>query len=255
MTEARPVVGLSASDQHAVFGAWDTTATLVPTAYVQMVERAGGIPVLLPPPGTQQAATGGDLERRAAEQAAHIVKRLDAVVLTGGTDIAPALYGEDPHERTQPAEPTRDAFELALVAACAERDLPLLGICRGLQLLNVARGGTLDQHLADAGESPHLESPGCFSHHRVQLEEGSTLASIYAHHGGRAQVVACHHHQGVARLGRGLVVSARGGDGVVEALEAPDERWLVAVQWHPEADADPSLFEALVAVASGEQGR
>ncbi len=258
-----PVVGLSASDQHVRYGAWDTTATLVPAAYVRMVELAGGIPVLLPPPaepaGERAAGApardrpGGDfVGRRAAEHAARVVERLDAVVLTGGTDVDPALYGEDPHERTQPADPARDAFELALVAACEERDLPLLGICRGLQLLNVARGGSLVQHLADAGESAHLDSPGRFSHHPVRLEEGSAVDSVYGPRGVREQVVACHHHQGVARLGRGLVVTATGGDGVVEALEAPGSRFVVAVQWHPEADGDPSLFEALVAAAASQ---
>ncbi len=261
MSGPRPVVGLSASDQHARYGAWDTTATLVPAAYVRMVELAGGIPVLLPPPAdpaggpaasapARDRPDGDRLRRLATEHAAAVVERLDAVVLTGGADVDPSLYGEERHERTQPADSARDAFELALVSACEERDLPLLGICRGLQLLNVARGGSLVQHLADPGESYHLGRPGSFSHHPVRLEEGSGLESIYRSRGGRDQVVACHHHQGVARLGTGLVVSATGGDGVVEALEAPGSRFVVAVQWHPEADGDPALFEALVSAAS-----
>jgi putative glutamine amidotransferase len=211
---------------------------LVPAAYVRALEMSGAVPLLLVPP-----SSGADDAKAPREAACAAAERLDAVVLSGGADLVPALYGEDPHEQTQRPEPARDAYELALLAACASRGMPVLAICRGMQLLNVSRGGTLVQHLPDlAGGPDHMPDPGSFVPRAVRVVEGSRLASVL---GRTDPVVPCHHHQAVDRVGRGLVVSARSDDGVIEALEDPGSGFLLAVQWHPEVDRDHSLFDAL----------
>lgn len=234
-----PVIGVSAADQRARWGYWDTQAALVPSAYLRALEACGAIPVLLCAP----AAVAGE-ERRADTAASGVVGRIDALVLTGGADVDPALYGQDVHESTQNPEPARDAYELALLRECEQRGVPVLAICRGMQLLNVSRGGTLCQHLPDADGGPdHMLEAGSFTPRKVRVAEGSRLGVVL---GKRRVVVPCHHHQAVDRLGEGLVVSAVAEDGVIEAVEDPTSRFLVAVQWHPEAGDDPSLFEALV---------
>jgi putative glutamine amidotransferase len=205
-----------------------------------MVEAAGGVPVLLVPPAT---GTPEKIRLSAAEAA---IQSLDALVLTGGTDVDPALYGAVPHERSQRPDVGRDAYELAVVAAAATRDLPLLAICRGMQLLNVARCGTLVQHLPDLpGRRSHQASPGQFAAHCVDAHPRSRLASLY----GSALSVLCHHHQAVDQVGQGLVISATAEDGTIEALDDPAARFVMAVQWHPEEGKDATLFRALVAAA------
>ena len=200
---------------------------------------AGGVPVLLPPVPGIAAAVG----------------RLDALVLTGGGDIDPAAYGAAPHPRTGGVSAGRDQAELELLAAALAAGLPVLGICRGLQLLNVARGGTLHQHVADlgtAGDSGHTPAPGTFGSHPVRVAPGSLLAGILAADGPLA--VATAHHQAIDRLGDGLTATAWAQDGLVEAVElagGEHHPFVLAVQWHPEAGRDPRLFQALVAAARG----
>jgi len=228
----KPVIAVSAGDQRARWGAWDEMATVVPSAYMRAVNAAGGVPVVVAP--TTDAET--------------IAERLDGLVLTGGADLDPQLYGEGPHPEAQNPDYDRDVFELQILEACVSRDVPVLAICRGLQLLNVARGGSLFQHLPDeVGTSMHLPTPGSFGRHRVRIELDSRLGRIL----GRERAdVPTHHHQGIDRLGKGLLPVAWSEDDVVEAVEDPELGFLVAVQWHPEAGDDLTLFEALVEAAS-----
>ncbi len=232
----RPVVGLTCYSVPARWGVWDMEAALLPRPYVDAVARAGGVPVLLPPlPGLVE----------------EMLDRLDALVLAGGPDIAPSQYGRVPGPHTQPASPQRDAAELGLLSGAVERELPVLAVCRGMQLLNVARGGTLHQHLPDVPGLPpdhdHSPGPGQFGRHPVHVAEGTRLARAL----GRLEVdaVPAYHHQGIEVLGAGLVESAWAGDGLVEAVEDPALPFCLGVQWHPEAGQDPSLFRALVAAA------
>jgi len=233
MTGRQPLIGLSAYCEEAQWAYWRKPAVLLPASYAEQVAAAGGIPVLLPPlPGVAGA-----------------VGRLDGLLLTGGGDIDPGRYGAQPHPRTGRVSASRDAAELALVDAAMAAGLPVLGVCRGMQLLNVARGGTLCQHLAsDAGHTP---DPGTFGSHPVRVAAGSRLATILGANGDGVEVPTAHH-QAVDRLGAGLVAAAWAEDGVIEAVEpsAAGDPFLVAVQWHPEAGTDPRLIEALVAAAS-----
>jgi putative glutamine amidotransferase len=233
-----PVIGLSSYAEPARWARWDAPAALLPLSYCEQVTAAGGVPVLLPPvPGIAAA-----------------VSRLDALVLTGGGDIDPAAYGAAPHPRTGGVSAQRDRAELELLAAALAAGLPVLGICRGLQLLNVARGGTLHQHLADLGPSDdpgHTPAPGTFGAHPVKVAAGSMLAGILA--GGSPLSVATAHHQAIDRLGAGLTATAWTDDGITEAVELAGEDhhpFVLAVQWHPEAGRDPRLFQALVTAAS-----
>ncbi len=239
----RPVIGLSALATRAAWGVWSTDAVLLNRAYVDKVSAAGGVPVLLPPlPGVIPA----------------VLPRLDGLVLTGGQDLDPALYGQEPGAHTQVANPDRDASELALLAGAVDGGMPVLGICRGMQVLNVARGGSLHQHLPDlVGTQDHAPSPGAYATHRVTVDGGSCLARLLGTPGTPGtpggeplvRTVPTYHHQGVDRLGRGLVVTARADDGTVEAVEDPSLPFCVAVQWHPEVGQDTSLFDAVVAAA------
>ena len=242
----RPVIGISAYAEQARWGAWDSPAMLLPRRYADSVAAAGGIPVLLPPvPGVE-----------------HSVPRLDGLVLSGGGDIDPAEFGGTAVPETRGIRPARDAAEFALVAAALGRGLPLLGICRGLQVLNVARGGTLHQHLpALVGHDGHAPVPGGFGSHPVRVAPGSRLAGLLGDPGETDEFgVPTHHHQAIDRLGEGLTATAWTADGVIEAVElaaparnghAADASWFaMAVQWHPEAGADPRLFRALVAAAA-----
>ena len=233
MTE-RPVVGITAGEHDARWGiSWKGRALLVTSAYLRAVAGCGGIPVALPPaPGAARRVAG----------------RLDGLILTGGADVDPSRYGQGAHPETRMAEPSRDDFELELVAAAETEGLPLLAICRGVQVLNVARGGSLHQHLPDlVGNTDHAAAPGSYGEHRVRIEPASRLGRIL---GGRVEaVVPTHHHQGVDRVGRGLVPSAWADDGTVEALEDPSAAFLLGIQWHPEQGADPALFQGLVDAA------
>jgi putative glutamine amidotransferase len=233
MTGRRPLIGLSAYCEEARWAYWQSHAVLLPANYAEQVAAAGGIPVLLPPLPGVAAATD----------------RLDGLLLTGGGDIDPGRYGAQPHPRTGRVSAPRDAAELDLLDAATAAGLPVLGVCRGLQLLNVARGGTLCQHLPDG--AGHTPAPGTFGSHPVRVAAGTRLAGILGANGDGVDVPTAHH-QAVDRLGEGLVATAWAEDGVVEAVEASaaGDPFLLAVQWHPEAGADPRLIQALVAAAA-----
>jgi gamma-glutamyl-gamma-aminobutyrate hydrolase PuuD len=216
---ALPRIGLPTYVEPAQWGAWDRPAALLPRSYVDAVTAAGGLPVMLPPvdvPGAAEAA----------------VDALDGLVLTGGADIG---------DRAD-----RDGWEHALLAVALERDLPVLAVCRGLQLVDVAMGGSLHQHVPDVvGHEGHRSVPGTYGSTHVKVTPGTRLASII----GDDADVPCHHHQSIAVVADGLAVSALADDGVIEAIEAPDRRFLVGVQWHPEDGSDARLFAALVEAA------
>ena len=229
-----PLIGISAYSELAKWGAWERPAVVLPRRYADSVAAAGGIPVLLPPlPGIEDA-----------------LGRLDGLILAGGGDIDPARYHAEPAPETSSVREERDVAELALFAAARSRRLPVLGICRGLQVINVALGGTLHQHLPDVvGHDGHAPVPGGFADHAVRVAPGSRLSQIL----GRDEAgTPTHHHQAVDQLGRGLIPTAWAQDGIIEAFElegAGDGWFMVAVQWHPEAGDDPSLFRALIAAA------
>jgi putative glutamine amidotransferase len=223
--------------EHARWGVWDTPAALLPASYVEVVAAAGGLPVLLPP------VVPGDL----AVAAAAVVAGVDGLVLTGGADVDPGRYGADAHPETDAPRADRDGWELALVRAALAADRPVLAVCRGAQVLNVAQGGTLHQHLPDVvGDNAHRPVPGSFGRVPVTVVGGSRLAAIV----GEAPEVDCHHHQAIDRLGEGLVVSARAADGTIEGVELTGPRFAIGVQWHPEQAGDERLFVALVEAAA-----
>jgi putative glutamine amidotransferase len=228
----RPVIGISAYSQQARWGSWDLPAVLLPRRYADMVLAGGGQPVLLPPsPGI-----------------AGVLARLDGLVLSGGGDIDPDRYGAARDPATDPANAARDDAELELARQAIAAGLPLLGICRGLQVLNVALGGTLHQHLpALVGHDGHSPAAHSYGTHKVSVAAGSQLAGIL----GRTEAaVPTHHHQAVDGLAGGLVATAWTDDGMVEAVEMTEPAsFMVAVQWHPEAGDDLSLFTALAAAA------
>ncbi len=224
----RPVIGITSYAQDARWGVWHLPAALVPLAYVDAIERAGGRAVVIPP---------------AEEDVEETLDALDGIVFSGGADVDPARYGAEAHPETDTPQTRRDAGEMALLQAALERDMPTLAICRGFQLLNVARGGDLIQHLPEAvGHDVHKQVPGEFAVHPVEVKEGSRLAAIV----GASSDVTSHHHQALGRVGDGLVESAWAADGTLEAVEDPSLRFAVGVQWHPEAGEDAALFEALV---------
>lgn len=227
-----PVIGLSSYVETASWGRWTQPANLLPDNYVEKLTEAAARPVVLPPvPGVET-----------------VLDRLDGLVLVGGSDLDPASYGAEPHPATDPPRAFRDTAELALARRALDTGLPLLGICRGLQVLNVLLGGTLHQHVPDlVGHENHSPTPGHFGAHPVRVEPGSRLAKLL----DRTELtVPTHHHQSVDRLGDGLTPVAWAEDGVVEAAEHAAHPFAVAVQWHPEAGDDLSLFRALVAAAN-----
>jgi len=231
VAEGRPVVGITTYVEAAKWGAWALDAALIPFAYVQAVERAGARPLLVPP---------------SDEGVEETLDALDGLLLSGGADLDPESYGADPHPETAGLRPERDRAELALLDAALARDMPVLAVCRGLQVLNVARGGDLVQHLPEVvGNEKHREVKGAFSDHPVRVEPGSKLGTLL----GDSAPAKSSHHQGVGRLGEGLREVAWAEDGTVEGLEDPQKRFAVGVLWHPEAGEDTKLFDALVAEA------
>jgi putative glutamine amidotransferase len=230
VTGRRPLIGVSTYlEAGARWGVWELEAALLPAGYPRLVQRAGGLAVMLPPD--------------APEHAPATVARLDAVVIAGGPDVAPGRYGAERDPRTGPAAVERDAWELALIEAALAARVPLLGICRGMQLLNVALGGTLVQHL-----DGHAEVVGVFGEHPVSPVAGTRYAELVP----ESTSVPTYHHQAVQRLGEGLIVSARADDGTAEALELPtDDGWVLGVQWHPEMGTDVRLMRGLVEAAGG----
>ncbi len=224
----RPVIGITSYAQDARWGVWHLPAALVPLAYVDAIERAGGRALVIPP---------------AEDDIEETLDALDGIVFSGGADVDPARYGAEAHPETDSPQARRDAGEMALLHAALERDMPTLAICRGFQLLNVARGGDLVQHLPEAmGHDVHKQVPGEFAVHPIEVKEGSRLEAIV----GSTSDVTSHHHQAPGRVGDGLVECAWAADGTLEAVEDPSLRFAVGVQWHPEAGEDAALFEALV---------
>jgi putative glutamine amidotransferase len=227
-----PVVGITTYVEEASWGAWRMPAALIPYDYVRAVERAGGRALLVPP---SEDAVDETLDA------------LDGLVLSGGNDLEPSAYGADAHPATNGTNPARDRGELALLTAALARDLPVLAVCRGIEVLNVARGGDLVQHLPDqVGHEEHRAVVGAFSDHGVRVEASSRLGSLV---GERVETVKSHHHQALGRVGEGLREVAWADDGTVEGVEDPERRFAVGVLWHPEAGEDQKLFEALVAEA------
>ncbi|MEU5958094.1 gamma-glutamyl-gamma-aminobutyrate hydrolase family protein [Streptomyces sp. NPDC047525] len=226
-TAGRPLIGVSTYlEAKARWGVWELPAALLPVGYPRLVQAAGGIAAMLPPDDPSYAD--------------EVVARLDGVVIAGGPDVDPARYGSEREERTGPPAPERDAWELALIEAALASGTPLLGICRGMQLLNVALGGTLVQHMEG-----HVEAVGVFGTHEVKPVPGTLYESIAP----AVSAVPTYHHQAVDRLGRDLVVSAYAEDGTVEAVERPSGSWVLGVQWHPEMGEDLRVMAALVRVA------
>ncbi|AXE25680.1 gamma-glutamyl-gamma-aminobutyrate hydrolase family protein [Streptomyces globosus] len=226
----RPLIGITTYvEESARYRVWDVAASLVPSGYYELVQAAGGAAVLLPPDGAPGAA-------------AEVLGRLDGLVVAGGPDVDPARYGAPRDPRTGPAGTARDEWELALIGAALDAGVPLLGICRGMQALNVALGGTLVQHI-----DGHLHQPGVMSWHPVRPVPGTRYAALVP----EEAEVPTYHHQAVDRLGRGLVASAHAVDGTVEAVELPGpDRWVLGVQWHPEHDKDTRVVGALVGAAA-----
>jgi gamma-glutamyl-gamma-aminobutyrate hydrolase PuuD len=225
---ARPVIGITTYVTPAKWSDWELEAALVPADYVHAVERAGGRALLVPP-----SDDGVD----------ETLEALDGLIFSGGSDLDPELYGQEVHAETLGVVRNRDTAELALLDAALERDMPVLAICRGSQVLNVARGGDLVQHLPDVvGDEKHKHTPGAFADHDVSVEDGSRLASVL----GERAPVKSHHHQGLGKVGEGLRVVAHAQDGTIEAVEDPTRRFALGVLWHPEAGEDARLFEELV---------
>jgi putative glutamine amidotransferase len=228
---ARPVVGITTYVEEASWGHWTLDAALIPYDYVRAVEHAGARALLVPP---------------SAEGVEETLDALDGLVFSGGSDLDPDSYGADAHAETTGTRPERDRGELALLEAALARDMPVLAVCRGFQVLNVARGGDLVQHLPEVvGSEQHREVRGTFSDHGVKIDDGSLLGTVL----GTTAPVKSHHHQGVGRVGDGLREVAWADDGTIEGLEDPERRFAVGVLWHPEAGEDRKLFEALVAEA------
>jgi len=229
----RPIIGITGELEAARWGNWIREAVVSPVSYTRAVDRAGGTPVILPPvPATSVPV---------------LIAGLSGLLLTGGRDVDPSLYDEAPHEQTDLPDHRRDRFELILTRAAIEADLPFLAVGRGMHILNVARGGTLTQHLPDRlGNESHKPDPVKMTTHDVRIAAASKLSSVL----GESAQVPASHHQGVNQLGTGLLTVAWTSDQVVEALEVEGHRWGLGVQWSPEEGDDARLFEALVTAAS-----
>lgn len=228
---ALPLIGLSAYREQAAWGVWHTQTDLLNSLYVRSVEAAGGIAVLMPPQG---------------EAAAAVVDRLDGLIITGGSDVEPTRYGSPAHPQTQRPHPERDAWELALLDRARSRNVPVLGICRGMQVMAVHAGGTLEQHLPDVvGHDEHSPGGDSFGWVSVTTAVDSLVQALV----GPEMQVNCHHHQAVASH-PGLVATGHAADGTLESVEDPSRPFWLGVQWHPEHGDDYGLFRGLVEAAS-----
>jgi putative glutamine amidotransferase len=224
----RPIVGITSYAENARWGVWEAPAALIPLSYVRAVEDAGGRALLVPPN---------------VEGLEETLDALDGLVLSGGADLDPTSYGAEAHPETNGVRPERDRAELALLEGALARDMPVLAVCRGSQVLNVARGGDLVQHLPEiVGHEGHKETPGVFAEHEVDVLPETKLHDVI----GERAPVKSHHHQGYGSLGEGLREAARAEDGTIEAIEDPSRRFALGVLWHPEEDEDAALFRALV---------
>jgi putative glutamine amidotransferase len=239
---SRPVIGICAVVERARWHVWDQDALLIARSYVDAIHAAGGMVVLLPP------------DEAMRDDPDQVLDLVDGLILAGGADLDPASYGAEPHPETKGTVPERDAFEIALARRAMDRDIPLLGICRGMQLMNVARGGTLIQHLPDdVGHEDHRRTPGSFdgADHDVRLAGGSLAARAA---GEVDHATKSHHHQGIAQVGEGFVKTGWSTlDELPEAIEDPQQRFALGVQWHPEADPTSRLIAALVEEAAGRR--
>jgi putative glutamine amidotransferase len=234
----RPLIGVCAAVERAHFGVWkDEPTVLLPLSYARAIHGAGGMVAMLPP------------DRRASEDPGELLDRLDALVLGGGTDIDPEIHGAEAHPETYGANPDRDRFEIALALGALERGIPVLGVCRGMQVLNVACGGTLDQHIPERlGHDLHRPTPGSWVEHGVRIEPGSLAATAA---GTEQLTVKSHHHQGLDRIAENLTASAWATDDeTVEAIESPVEEFVLGVLWHPEEDPEDRVIPSLVKTAS-----
>jgi putative glutamine amidotransferase len=232
MPAYRPLIGITSYVEQARWGVWDTTAALVPYSYVRQVEAAGGRAILVPP---------------STADPAEVLRVLDGLVLAGGADIDPDRYGEPLHEQTVGLRPDRDEGELVLLDAAMTDGLPVLGICRGMQLMAVHAGGRLNQHLPEeVGHDGHRPAVGVYGEHDVRLAADSAVGRIL----GERVRVRSYHHQGVADPGS-LTVTGWADDETVEAVEDPGHRFALGVLWHPEVGDDPRLFDALMLAAGG----
>jgi putative glutamine amidotransferase len=238
MSEPRPAIGICTALETARWGIWEQRAALTPLGYIRAIQRADGLAIMVPPdPGL-------------VDDPDEMLDRIDALILAGGADIDPGSYGAERHPETKRTVPERDRAEIALASRAVERDMPVLGICRGMQLVNVALGGTLRQHVPDlVGHDGHRRNPGSFenSDHDVQLAAGSLAARAA---GEELHATKSHHHQSIDAVGEGLVITGVSTlDQLPEALEAPARRFVLGVQWHPEADEKSRVISALVSEA------
>ena len=225
----RPVIGICAAIESAQWAAWEVVVNLSPRAYSLAVQRAGGLALILPP------------DDMVAEAPDELLDKIDGLILSGGSDIDPGSYGAKPHPETRGTRPERDRFEIALGTRALDRDMPVLGICRGMEMLNVIQGGTLNQHIPDL--ELHRHTPGVFTDHRVRIESGSLAERVV---GAELTEVKSAHHQGLEELGEGVVASGHADDGLVEAIELPGRSFAVGVLWHPEEDEQSSVVGSFV---------
>jgi anthranilate synthase component 2/putative glutamine amidotransferase len=228
---SRPRIGITTSLEPAVWGIWERDVALLPRVYLDAVVAEGGVPLLLPPVGTDPS----------------VLEVLDGLIISGGCDVDPGSYGAEPHAETIGTRPARDLHESALITAALEQDLPLLAICRGLQMLNVTLGGTLEQHLPDVGaHEQHRPSPAVFGRTEVKIEPDTLTSELFGEHAS----VHCYHHQAIGTVARDLRVTARAADGTVEAAEVAGHDFALGVQWHPEENPeDLRLFTALISAS------